>query len=32
MTALAGFWRNETPEPPPADAAPAPLRITPIVR
>src|SRR6516164_6186110 len=27
MTALARFWRNETPAPPPADAAPAPLRV-----
>jgi hypothetical protein len=27
MTALAGFWRDETPAPPPADAAPAPLRV-----
>jgi hypothetical protein len=27
MTALTGFWRNATPEPPPANAAPAPLRI-----
>jgi hypothetical protein len=27
MTVLAGFWRNETPAPPPADAAPAPLRV-----
>jgi len=24
MTALAGFWRGETPAPPPADVAPAP--------
>jgi hypothetical protein len=27
MTTLAGFWRNETPAPPPANAAPAPLRV-----
>jgi hypothetical protein len=27
MTVLAGFWRNETPAPPPADAAPALLRV-----
>ena len=27
MTALAGFWRNETPAPPLADAASAPLRV-----
>ena len=27
MTALAGFWRNKTPAPPPADAAPAPMRV-----
>jgi len=27
MTALTGFWRNATPEPPPANAALAPLRI-----
>jgi hypothetical protein len=27
MTALTAFWRNATPEPPPANVAPAPLRI-----
>ena len=27
MTTLAGFWRNETPAPPPANTAPAPLRV-----
>ena len=27
MTTLAGFWRNETPAPPPANAAPAALRV-----
>src|SRR5215471_10269317 len=27
MTTLAGFWRNETRAPPPANAAPAPLRV-----
>ena len=27
MTALAGFWRNKTPAPPPANAAPPPLRV-----
>jgi hypothetical protein len=27
MTALTAFWRNATPEPPPANVAPAPLRL-----
>src|SRR5438128_11770805 len=27
MTTLAGVWRNETRAPPPANAAPAPLRV-----